>query len=256
MGLATLALVAPTHNTLAPKQVTPYELELALVSGREWTGAFTTDFSQVLPGGQLSTREDTLVAPESDDVALGVRYDPVTGRLRDALDADVASSDRRLVTSSDGTVALSGTAAAHMLTRSFKGLDLALNADTPSVIEQGLSGIARKYASEPGSGVVGSEARAKMVYNDEDCAESERAANAARQRKLASAPVKLTEAEVRARMEERKRLDRLLAESDDDDDDTDNDDDDEEEEDQDENGDKSDASHESLDSNDGFMGFL
>lgn len=106
----------------------------------------------------------------------GVRYDPISGKMREATGPEGSlSGDTRLVSTADGTVAVANTAAAYMLTRSFKvrecssknptgcvsflprlasppfvsqGLEMDLNNSAPATIEQGLSGVARQYQSE------------------------------------------------------------------------------------------------------------
>ncbi|GAB5358913.1 hypothetical protein AAMO2058_000499700 [Amorphochlora amoebiformis] len=126
--------------------VTPFELELALARGRQWTGEYSTNFHDVLKNGRLETSQAHTSKPLSVDEESGVRYSMVKGKVTKDI-ARTYTSDGSLVETSQALV----TSRDFMLTRTFKGLDASTshpNHSHPSSIEQGLSGIASAYASE------------------------------------------------------------------------------------------------------------
>jgi len=173
--------------------VTPFELSMA-IRGDAWTGDYSTTFDVVLPsdakdaaaagadaageGDNGATRAVPASAASSewlnDDLESGVRFDPVTGKMRSALPSHLAargialqdetatpagallvgsSSDANsggeLVRVDGGALVHVKNASDHFLKqRSFQGLLLrheGERGDEIAQVEQGLDGIARSY---------------------------------------------------------------------------------------------------------------
>lgn len=128
--------------------VTPLEVELALVHGREWTGDYSTNFADVLPKGRLATTEEHKAKPlgvcscaalccarlplrsllisflfPQEDEASGVRYSTITRKLERAIPtgAPTAQQDSKAVVPAAGELTVL-TASDYMLARTFKGL--------------------------------------------------------------------------------------------------------------------------------------
>jgi diphthamide biosynthesis protein 2 len=168
--------------------ITPFELELALApgiasctlytllvfsvfsnqssllsTGREWSGAYSTDFRQILPElgaeARFSTPVDAVAAVADDDND-GVRFSMVTGKLKQShrsikvASAETSATRDLICTNQTRDMVISGGGETSViqrhLQRSWKGLEAALGQTAVASIEQGLSGIARGYVTEMG----------------------------------------------------------------------------------------------------------
>jgi diphthamide biosynthesis protein 2 len=153
--------------------VAPFELEVALNSNREWDGAFSMQFADILPGGQLhvdyADQDDG--DGNDDDDGDGVLYSTVSRRLVHVKDysdkggegkASPAQAEREGSAAEGVLISLGSTtltksnrqpvSAVHerFQQRAFQGLVLNQHeqgADEVAKVqvEQGLSGIARSY---------------------------------------------------------------------------------------------------------------
>ncbi|KAI8053998.1 putative diphthamide synthesis protein-domain-containing protein [Syncephalis plumigaleata] len=169
-------LVACPENSLIDGKdfyqpvITPFELELALVSGREWTGEFTVNFKEILENGhndQLSVNDtnDTLQDEDEDDIP---RFSLVSGQLKHSSKYTLDDNNQDTTTSSASaslddqmssltlrnqnsqlTTWKNSPAAKYLAQRQFQGLEQRLGQDAPAELEIGRSGIARGYANEP-----------------------------------------------------------------------------------------------------------
>lgn len=149
-------LVACPENSLIDSSemfqpvVTPFEMELACNSSREWTGDYEVDFRQLLPGG-LSYREMTPDPKARMDVSL------VTGKVRQlGVDEDEKSSavkcaESLAVVESRNEIVVHGSAADFLSNRSWHGLDPQLGRTPVVKAVQGMKGTATSYNSEPAS---------------------------------------------------------------------------------------------------------
>jgi len=165
--------------------VTPFEMMMAL-RGDEWTGEYDTTFDSVLKQTgrtdgeegdseeeEQDEDEDTAAptapaaAPVSDDLEHGVRFDPISGKIKAALPSHVPSGaasaassgggeliqqgDQQLVRTANGELVALPSARDHFLTaRSFMGLEVRQSHernDEVAPIEAGLDGIARRYGT-------------------------------------------------------------------------------------------------------------
>eukprot|EP01119_Soliformovum_irregulare_P017807 TRINITY_DN534_c0_g1_i1.p1 TRINITY_DN534_c0_g1~~TRINITY_DN534_c0_g1_i1.p1 ORF type:complete len:512 (-),score=166.66 TRINITY_DN534_c0_g1_i1:9-1544(-) len=127
--------------------VTPFELEIALVRGKEWTGEYRTDFSQILPGLKVQDEiqlEDQLEEEEE------TRFSLITGTLKPNHKAFNLNSSTSQEISARSTQELSEwTPAGNFLReKTFLGLEPKLG-ETPVVkAVSGRSGIPMKYDEE------------------------------------------------------------------------------------------------------------
>jgi len=192
---------------LIKEVVTPFECLMAL-EGKEWTGEYRTEFGGLIPAEESKNQSEkevagaddadsastatasspstsqVSVAPASvsttsidslsDDLAHGMRFDPITGKMREALPSQLAArglhgssaggdqhgnekdigalvlvGDQQLVRVAGGALVPVKTASDHFQTaRTFKGLEVRGAGEEEGAtakIEQGLSGIARQY---------------------------------------------------------------------------------------------------------------
>ncbi|ORY96132.1 diphthamide biosynthesis protein 2 [Syncephalastrum racemosum] len=161
-------LVACPENSLIDSKefyrpiVTPFELELALVRSKEWTGDYITDFSNLLPG----IREDNFAYDEEASDASSdeePHFSLVTGQYKSSPFHRVSGKNNRgsgelleskltdLSLRSQNTSItrlLGSTAGEHLKSRSFRGLEPNLGLDEASTVQEGRSGIARGYSDE------------------------------------------------------------------------------------------------------------
>lgn len=156
--------------------MTPYELEVALQAEQSWTGRYILDFEQLLadapeqssvPGcdlhrfndESLKTRQGT---DDDDDDSDQPVFSLVSGTYRQAKrfgsgkgrpyrGEPQEDSSTLVLRNQDNTVAqvAADSAAGQFLQqRTYKGLEIRLGEDTPSILEQGRSGIARGYQGD------------------------------------------------------------------------------------------------------------
>lgn len=131
------------------KLVTPWEFEVALLSGKEWSLAFETDFRELLPGGSSYCEVTSEPRYEEASVSLLTNKTQTLG-VRNG--SQVALDDKTgAITFHDGQAIAAlhiGGGGQALKSRSWQGLDPLLPATpTPSVVE-GRSGIASIYEDE------------------------------------------------------------------------------------------------------------
>ncbi|XP_064476813.1 2-(3-amino-3-carboxypropyl)histidine synthase subunit 2-like [Ornithodoros turicata] len=145
-------LVACPENTLLDSKeffrpvVTPFELEIALNASREWGRDYTTDYGDILPGGDLYVEQKA---------SEGTRYDVslATGSIRKL---GIEEKSERLVemtvATKVGTVAVpslhTGAAGEYLMRRTWQGLDPELGKTAVADIAVGKKGIAAGYEGE------------------------------------------------------------------------------------------------------------
>ncbi|CAA7263747.1 unnamed protein product [Cyclocybe aegerita] len=181
LEIECFVLVACPENSLIEAKeflrpiITPYELEIALQAEQSWTGRYVLDFGKILAndsseadkanGHQENGKED-----DSDDSDQPV-FSLITGTYRHAKRYGPGRETTPVETGSsavvlrnqDSTVArLDDSAAGQFLQqRTYRGLEVRMNEDAPSVLEQGRSGIARGYQDDKsrqnGSGECGKD---------------------------------------------------------------------------------------------------
>ncbi|XP_073232965.1 2-(3-amino-3-carboxypropyl)histidine synthase subunit 2-like [Porites lutea] len=158
MEIDVFVLVACAENTLIDSKefykpiVTPFEMELACMRDREWTGDYITDFRDLLPGASASVEldeEGTDQSSDSADVSL------ITGKLRVAYDSskeDAAGhSSRSLVERNQGTTLSTQhhtSAAEYLSSRSWRGLEQKQGETPVTKAVEGRKGIAAGYTHE------------------------------------------------------------------------------------------------------------
>ncbi|CDS13699.1 hypothetical protein LRAMOSA05873 [Lichtheimia ramosa] len=166
MEVDCYVLVACPENSLIDSKefyrpiVTPFELELAVVRSKEWTGDYITDFSRLLP----NVRTDGFTYEDEDQEDMSSDEEPhfslVTGRYVSSTKTRVKNNvDEQALTSSltdltirnnSNTISrlLDSTAGEYLKNRSFRGLEQNLGQTEVSTIQEGRSGIARGYQGE------------------------------------------------------------------------------------------------------------
>lgn len=152
MEIDVFVLIACSENSLLDSSefykpvVTPYEMELACNTEREWTGEYPTDFRELLEGGsQYHPVPDSL--PENEtDISL------VTGKLRNLGKGDNDVETGTAVVLRSEAMAMTtqaDTAGQYLSMRSWQGLEQKLG-DTPvTKAVEGQKGIAMGYSDEP-----------------------------------------------------------------------------------------------------------
>ncbi|KAL9979820.1 hypothetical protein ACROYT_G017537 [Oculina patagonica] len=160
MEVDVFVLVACPENTLIDSQefykpiVTPFEMELACLRTREWTGDYVTDFRDLLPGSSASVELENEECMENSsdipDVSL------ITGHLRPtykSMDVETGLSSSSLVERNQET-ALSTqhhtSAAEYLASRSWRGLEQKQGETPVTKAVDGRKGIAAGYSHERG----------------------------------------------------------------------------------------------------------
>jgi len=162
LEIECFVLVACPENSLVDAKeflrpiVTPYELEVALGADRSWTGRYVLDFDKVI--AQTSNIDEGNPSEAAEEDLDQPIFSLSTGRYRHAkrYGAAATTSDGDggpsavILRNKDNTIAtLSDSAAGQFLqSRSFQGLETRIGQDSPSVLEQGRSGIARGYQDD------------------------------------------------------------------------------------------------------------
>jgi diphthamide biosynthesis protein 2 len=166
-------LVACPENSLLDSKeffrpiVTPFELEIALVRGKEWSNQYTTDFADVLKSKDMKTLESDLMADGSEQTeGEDVRISLIASRVKvnhktaitiqseehtadDSKSAQLAGSNTVAKREAWDIAQLSGPSASTVfLQRTFQGLQQRLGEDVPHVATEGQAGIAAGYDNE------------------------------------------------------------------------------------------------------------
>ncbi|XP_069128208.1 2-(3-amino-3-carboxypropyl)histidine synthase subunit 2-like [Argopecten irradians] len=155
MEIDVFVLVACAENSLLDSSdfykpiVTPYELEIACNTERDWTADYVTDFRSLLPGG-----ENYVAMPDTLDVQTDVSL--VTGKLRTiGVTEDVAVSTA--VVPRNQNLAVSevpaDTAGEYLASRSWRGLEQQLGETEVTRAVEGQKGIAAGYTNEPDTNI-------------------------------------------------------------------------------------------------------
>lgn len=171
-------LVACPENTLLDSKdffkpiITPFELEIALVKGKEWNSQYTTDFAEVLRDRHLKKVDDEKTIMEDGSEATEaeeIRISLISNKIRTNHKSSIVinpEEDSAQSSNSDGTsnnnnnalakranmdvaVASTPSASTSFLNRTFQGLQQRLGEDAPHAATEGRSGIAAEYDEEP-----------------------------------------------------------------------------------------------------------
>ncbi|KAF7986831.1 hypothetical protein HWV62_12530 [Athelia sp. TMB] len=157
-------LVACGENSLVDGKefmrpvITPFELELALAPTPKWTGRYVLDLDTVLKEGEAdakATKSSTDNDGESGSDDERPVFSALTGTYRQpklfsppakSIASTDPSSTDVILRNQDTAVTAAGSAAADFLaSRTYQGLEQRTGMDSPSLLEQGRSGIARGY---------------------------------------------------------------------------------------------------------------
>ncbi len=152
--------------------MTPYELEIALQAEQSWTGRYVLDFERLLadaseklsnPCGLHHTNDESLeTGQETDEDSDQPIFSLISGTYRQAKRYGNGKEQIHGVAPQDGSstvilrnqnntvaqVATNNAAGQFLQQRTYKGLELRLGEDAPSVLEQGRHGIARGYQDD------------------------------------------------------------------------------------------------------------
>ncbi|XP_065192022.1 2-(3-amino-3-carboxypropyl)histidine synthase subunit 2-like [Sycon ciliatum] len=156
MEIDVFVLVACPESTLIDSDdfykpvVTPYELEVACMRSREWTGDYVTDFRLLLPGAPHHVRaEEDANSDEEPEFSM------ISGSLltRHRSEPEQTEGSQAVVKRADGQLATLDSGAAFLASRSWSGLDpqLGQTAVAETIVE-GRTGVAMGYSHEPGFG--------------------------------------------------------------------------------------------------------
>lgn len=156
-----ILIACPENSVIDAKEflrpiITPFELEVALQAEGTWSGRYVLDFEKLLASDSEndlgSATEDSGGDPDEPTFSL------VTGKYRQAKrygtgdrKASIEGTSAALtLRNQDGALTkLADSAAALFLhSRSYQGLEAKIGEDSPSVLEQGRSGIARGYSDD------------------------------------------------------------------------------------------------------------
>ncbi|XP_046566954.1 2-(3-amino-3-carboxypropyl)histidine synthase subunit 2-like [Haliotis rubra] len=156
MEIDVFVLVSCPENTLIESSefykpvVTPFEVEIALNSDREWTGDYITDFQEILPGATSYVE-----IPEDQDAETVADVSLISNQIRMMGSHDEAEglATSTALVSRDQNMAVATvkaqSAGEFLGARTWQGLERNLG-DTPvTKATEGRSGIAASYEDEP-----------------------------------------------------------------------------------------------------------
>ncbi|GAB1863781.1 2-(3-amino-3-carboxypropyl)histidine synthase subunit 2 [Camponotus japonicus] len=131
--------VFDSRDFLKP-MLTPYEVELAFNSAREFCLQYFMDFRQILPGGSHYVNFKPSV---DSDISL------INSSVRNCED-DISCTDQMnaLTIRSSGTIAIGKAGAQYLQERSWKGVEQRLGEDPVQPAEIGRTGLAWEYTNE------------------------------------------------------------------------------------------------------------
>ncbi|CAO3599241.1 unnamed protein product [Absidia cylindrospora] len=167
MEIDCYVLVACPENSLIDSKefyrpiVTPFELEIALVKSKEWTGDYVLDFSKLLPHLRTDDFEYDEEMEEGSSDEEG-HFSMITGQYvsgpfqkvktkqdpsTEALTSNLTGLTLRNQETSIAHL-LNSTAGEYLRNRSYRGLEPNMGQDEAGDIKEGRSGIARGYSRE------------------------------------------------------------------------------------------------------------
>ncbi|XP_059165981.1 2-(3-amino-3-carboxypropyl)histidine synthase subunit 2-like [Physella acuta] len=130
--------------------VSPLEMDIACNQAREWTGSYSTDFTELLPGGAMHIEAPDISETDeaTPDVSL-ISNKVRTIGIRDQPDVSQSTSTELSLRSEQMSVAITADdAGEYLASRSWKGLEQKLG-ETPVVkATEGQYGIASYYQHE------------------------------------------------------------------------------------------------------------
>lgn len=160
-------LVACPENSLIDSKdffrpiVTPFELEIALVKGKEWSNKYSTDFQEVLRDKDLKQLENELMEDgsqrtEGEEVRISLVSNKIKANHKvlaiEEEEANSSSTETSMALTKranlDIALANAPTASTSFLQRSFQGLEQRLGEDLPQAAVEGRAGIAAEYDDE------------------------------------------------------------------------------------------------------------
>lgn len=152
MEIDIFVLIACPENSLIDSKefykpiVTPFEMEIACLRERSWTGDYVTDFRELLQGSSffVEAEEDNL----SDDNE--PEYSMVTGKMRTNNNTDKSLCTDVATRNEDDSVVLSSAknASEYLASRTWQGLQINPQDNEVSLAVEGRSGIAMTYENE------------------------------------------------------------------------------------------------------------
>ncbi|KAK6171859.1 hypothetical protein SNE40_018283 [Patella caerulea] len=153
MEVDVFVLVSCCENTLVDCKefykpiVTPYDLEIACNGNTQWTGQYTTDYTQLLPGSASYVPVPT----DKDNIVVDVSM--VSNKLRRIgfIERDCVHAGQREISEAvDKSITPQAISAGQFLAKkSWRGLEPNLG-ETPVVkAKDGLRGIAMEYSNSP-----------------------------------------------------------------------------------------------------------
>ncbi|XP_057314676.1 2-(3-amino-3-carboxypropyl)histidine synthase subunit 2-like [Hydractinia symbiolongicarpus] len=152
MEIDIFVLIACPENSLIDSKdfykpiVTPFEMEIACLKTREWTGDYHADFRLLLPGSSLHVhvKDDSINNEEPE-------YSLITGKLRKNLNlskqsntTDVALRNQERQLTEQCTSAVD-----YLASRTWQGLEVRSGQTEVKQVEEGRAGIAMSYTHEP-----------------------------------------------------------------------------------------------------------
>ncbi|XP_015116325.1 2-(3-amino-3-carboxypropyl)histidine synthase subunit 2 [Diachasma alloeum] len=120
--------------------LTPFEVELAFNSSRDFSTHYCLDFRQILPGGSNFVEFEASEGPDLSLISNGIRTD------EPEVSTETMSA---LACKDDGTVAIGKAGANFLVNRSWQGLEQRIGEDDVKVAEKGRCGLPVNYENEP-----------------------------------------------------------------------------------------------------------
>jgi len=132
--------------------VTPFELEIALTRGKEWTGKYSLDFKNILPGLASGINNDENININNEDEE--IRFSFISGTLKPAIGLEIQHVDSDslpLISRNNNMSLISGeakTADEYLKQRQYKGLEPRIGNTPITKAEKGKAGLAIYYEDE------------------------------------------------------------------------------------------------------------
>ena len=157
MEIDIFVLVACPENSLIDSKefykpiVTPYEMEIACLKSRTWTGDYVTDFRDLLPGCSFHVEFDEKNTNEEDEEP---EYSFITGKFRKnhtKLDTNEEQCSNKIAVRNQETTVSNihpTSATEYLSSRMWQGLQIDSGKTEVKKVVPGRSGIAMNYSNE------------------------------------------------------------------------------------------------------------
>jgi len=129
--------------------ITPFELQLALVRGKEWTGKYIPDYRELLDEIEEERGDENIELVEEDEYTYSLWSGTMIKNPKASSANQSSPEGTELSVRNQDTQIISSASGQHYLQSTWKGLEQNIGETKVEKATMGLTGIPKQYTSEP-----------------------------------------------------------------------------------------------------------